>query len=130
MEKKSKTPKKSTARKSKLKNIKQAHGKKEDGKFQPRTLDQIWGDTGLGRYKTFDVDEYKDKLDNMAKTDLQAHATQIGLVPVDNRSMLTQRLVREFKKHINAFKPTGINAKKTDPSNISPEVKRILEEGR
>ena len=135
MEKKSKTTRKTKAKaktkKPSLKNIKQAHGKQENGKFEPRTLDQVWGDTGLGKYNTFDADVYRDKLDNMAKTDLQAHATKIGLVPIDNRSTLTQRLVREFRTHVNSFKPHELSGSKTtDPTNIPEKVKKILEEGR
>ena len=131
MDKKSKTTKKTAAKRTKLKKIKQAHGREEKSDFEPRTLDQVWGDTGLGKYRTFDETEYKDNLDNMAKTDLQAHATKIGLVPIDNRSMLTQRLVREFNKHVNSFKPTKISkAKNNNSSKIPTEVKKILEEGR
>ena len=133
MEKKSETTRKTKAKtkKTSLKSIKQAHGKQENVKFEPRTLDQVWGDTGLGKYNTFDVDVYKDKLDNMAKTDLQAHATKIGLVPIDNRSTLTQRLVREFRKHVNSFKPHELSASKMeDPTKIPENVKKILEEGR
>ena len=133
MDKKPKTPRKRASAKkgSKLKNIKQAHGKDESQEFKPRTLDQIWGDTGLGKYNTFDADIYKNKLDNMAKTDLQAHATKIGLVPIDNRSTLTQRLMREFKKHVNSFKPSGLNVKSPiSPEDIPDNIRRILEEGR
>ena len=100
--KKSTTSKRKTASKrkttsgNKLKKMAQTHGKDESiqPKFEPRTLDQIWGDTGLGKYNTLDEGIYKDRLDNMAKTDLQAHATKVGLVPIDNRSTLTQRLVK------------------------------------
>ena len=127
---KRKTTRKSTAKKTRLKNVKQAHGKDENVKFEPSTLDQVWGDTGLGKYNTFDLDVYKEKLDHLAKTDLQAHATKIGLVPIDNRSTLTQRLVREFKKHVNAFKPMNIKAKDRNVEHISPEIRKILEEGR
>lgn len=133
MDKKSKTPKKKTTAKrtSKLKNLKQAHGKDESQEFKPRTLDQVWGDTGLGKYNTFDESVYRDKLDNMAKTDLQAHATKIGLVPIDNRSTLTQRLMREFKKHVNSFKPSGLNVSSSiEADKVPDEIRKILGEGR
>ena len=118
---------------SKLKKMSQTHGKDESPqpKFEPRTLDQVWGDTGLGRYKTLDEDTYRGKLDNMAKTDLQAHATKVGLVPIDNRSTLTQRLMREFKKHVNAFKPSGIKTPKSIGRNSLPDdVRKVLDEGK
>ena len=127
------TAKRKTTSGSKLKKMSQTHGKDESAKpkFEPRTLDQVWGDTGLGKYKTFDEGKYKDKLDNMAKTDLQTHATKVGLVPIDNRSTLTQRLMREFRKHVNAFKPSSVKASKPIAKDSLPqEVKRILDEGK
>ena len=137
--KKSTTSKRKTASKrkttsgNKLKKMAQTHGKDESiqPKFEPRTLDQIWGDTGLGKYNTLDEGIYKDRLDNMAKTDLQAHATKVGLVPIDNRSTLTQRLVREFKKHVNTFKPASVKAPKSIAKDSLPEeVIKVLNEGK
>ena len=67
----------------------------------------------------------------MAKTDLQAHATKVGLVPIDNRSTLTQRLVREFKKHVNTFKPASVKAPKSIAKDSLPEeVIKVLNEGK
>jgi hypothetical protein len=123
--------KRKTSSGKKLKNMSQTHGKNEEAVFEPRTLDQIWGDTGLGKYKTFDETIYKDRLDNMAKTDLQAHATRVGLVPIDNRSTLTQRLMREFRKHINLFKPTNIKISKSIAKDSLPlGVRKTLDEGK
>ena len=127
--------KRKTSSRSNIKKMSQTHGKDESTekqeKFEPRTLDQVWGDTGLGKYKTFDESKYKERLDNMAKTDLQAHATKVGLVPIDNRSTLTQRLLREFKKHVNAFKPVGIKAPQPiGKDSLSDEVRKILDEGK
>lgn len=127
------TTKRKTASGGKLKKMSQTHGKDESvqPKFEPRTLDQVWGDTGLGKYNTLDEDTYRGKLDNMAKTDLQAHATKVGLVPIDNRSTLTQRLMREFRKHANAFKPTSLKASKPiAKDSLSPEVRKVLDEGK
>jgi hypothetical protein len=131
--KKTTASKKKTTSGSKLKKMSQTHGKDESikPKFEPRTLDQVWGDTGLGKYKTFDEGEYKNKLDNMAKTDLQAHATKVGLVPIDNRSTLTQRLMREFRKHSNAFKPSNIKTPKSIGKDSLPDdVRKVLDEGK
>jgi len=131
--KKKTTAKRKTTSGKKLKNMSQTHGKDESiqPKFEPRTLDQVWGDTGLGKYKTFDESIYRERLDNMAKTDLQAHATRVGLVPIDNRSTLTQRLMREFKKHVNSFKPTNINISKPIAKDSLPlGVRKTLDEGK
>ena len=52
----SKNPKKS------LENLNQAHGK-DESRPVPTTLDQIWGDDGTSKYRTLDVDEYKEELE-------------------------------------------------------------------
>ena len=115
-------------KKRKSREMKQIHGKKESTS-RATTLDQIWGDTGLWKYSTMILDEYSEQLQEMTKTDLQAHATKIGLIPVDSREMLTQRLVREFKRHVSSYEnrtetSTGV------VGNVSSEVKKILSEGR
>ena len=83
-------------KKKSIDNLSQAHGKEE--KTQPTTLDQIWGDTGMTRYGHQNEEKYKQSLKEMTKSDIQAHAHFIGLVPVDNREQLEKRLVSEFRK--------------------------------
>lgn len=114
-----------------LKNMKMAHGKiepKYDSKYVPSTLDQLWGDTGLaGNYDTLEESEYKTKLDEMNKSDLQAHAVRIGLIPVDNRETLVNRLMREFRVHVASYKVPKqmVNAVKNKKT-----VDTIMSEGR
>mgnify|MGYP000008285722 FL=1 len=114
------------ARKKKVTELKQAHGKQE--KFQPTSLDQVWGDEGLGKYKTLDIEKYENFLTGLTKTDIQKHAAEIGIVPVDNRDMLKRKLLAEFKKHVAGYrKPQGPAQKDQKPSD---EVLKILREGR
>lgn len=115
-------------KKRNTKSMKQIHGKKESAS-KPTTLDQIWGDTGLWKYSTMNLDEYSDQLQEMTKTDLQAHATKIGLIPVDSREILSQRLVREFKRHVSSYENRPDISTGT-AGEISSEVKKILSEGR
>ena len=64
----------------------------------------------------------------MTKTDIMAHATKIGLIPVDNRELLQQRLVREFRRHVASYnKPLG---KLNTNTGVSAEARKILSEGR
>jgi hypothetical protein len=112
--------------KKKIKVISETHGKVEDGK--PTTLDQIWGDTGLWKYNTMNLSEYKKYLNDMNKTDLQAHAKKIGLIPIDDRITLNRRLLSEFKKHVSSY--SSLAQTKNEPEQISEEVKKILSEGR
>jgi len=85
-----------------LNEMSQAHGKDEN-KDYVQSLDQLWGDDGLSKYKTLDVSEYTQQLAEMNKTDLQNHAAKLGLVPIDSRELLVKRLVAEFKKHVTKY---------------------------
>ena len=109
-----------------MKNLSQAHGKEE--KFEPTTLDQIWGDDGSNVYGTLNESTYADKVDDMNLSDLQAHASTVGIIPIDNRHTLRERLLREFRKHVSSYKkPIHQNESSRD---IDPKVMKILSEGR
>ena len=123
---KRKTPKKATAKRKSVKNLSQTHGKEE--KFEPTTLDQIWGDDGTSTYGTLNEREYENKLDDMNLSDLQAHASTVGIIPVDNRHTLRERLVREFRKHVSAYKKPVQES--TPITNLEKEAVKILSEGR
>ena len=69
---------KASQKKPSLDELSQSHGKEEN--VQPTSLDQIWGDTGISKFKTLDRDEYESQLNDMNKSDLQTHATKVGLV--------------------------------------------------
>lgn len=114
-------PRKST----KLEDLCQTHGKLEN--IQYKTLDQIWGDTGSGRYSTNDEKEYLNFLNDLNKSDLQAHANKVGLVPIDNRETLTKRLVAEFKKFTSLYKVPKNTENKV---SLSKKTKDILSEGK
>ena len=113
------------AKRKKVEDMNQLHGKVEN--FEPSTLDQIWGDTGLSKYNTLNEESYKTYLSELNKTDLQTHASQVGIIPIDNLEMLTKRLVKEFLKHVSIYKAP---AKQPEQVVLSKEAKRILEEGR
>lgn len=111
--------------KSSLDNLSQAHGKEEQ--FQPSSLDQIWGDTGISKYKTLDKEEYQRQINDMNKSDLQTHATKVGLVPVDDSNLLRRRLTKEFEKHISAYKTPKPSLK---AAKLDGEAMKILNEGK
>ena len=122
------TAKRATTKKTgpeKLNELNQAHGKVEGP--EPTTLDQIWGDSGLSKYRTLDASEYEIYLKQLNKSDLQRHAAEMGIVPVDSREMLSNRLLKEFNRYVASFKMPSAN-KSTQP--VSDKVKRILSEGR
>lgn len=111
-------------KKSKLDNLSQTHGKIENQKI---TLDQVWGDDGTRKYGTLDAEEYDKYLKGLVKSDLQAHAVKIGLVPIDNRETLVKRLKQEFVKHTSQFRVRP-NLKSNKP--VSKSARDILSEGR
>ena len=122
-----KTSKKASAKKNKLNNLQQAHGK-EERKTQPLTLDQIWGDTGLWKYNTTDVEEYTRQLNEMSLADIQNHASKMGIIPTAHRANLAKKLLSEFKKHVSQYTP--IEVTKAKPGTVSKEARKILEEGQ
>ena len=123
---KRKTPKKATAKRKTIKNLSQTHGKEE--KFEPTTLDQICGDDGFDMYGTMKEDEYGNQIDDMNMSDLQTHASRVGIIPVDNRITLRDRLIREFRKHVNAYKKPTLPPNMANP--LDSEAMKILSEGR
>lgn len=111
----------------------QTHGKVEKEKdFAPTTLDQIWGDTGMWKYDTMDPMKYEKNLRTMAKVDLQTHASRVGIVPVDNREVLSLRLIREFKKHVTLYRfpQNKTIGKMNSRDQLSEKAKQILDEGK
>lgn len=111
--------------KKKIQELSQTHGKLED--VQYKSLDQIWGDTGLSKYSTTNLENYVNYINDLNKSDLQAHANKIGLVPIDNRELLTKRLVSEFKKFISNF---NVPKKKESDITLNKSALDILAEGK
>ena len=114
-----------SGKKSKLDSMTQVHGKTEG--VAPTTLNQIWGDDGVWKYSTMKVDEYKVQLDEYNLTDLQRHASKVGIIPIESRVRLQDTLLKEFKKHVSAYNVPSDPLQDTD---ISEEAMKILKEGR
>ena len=130
MPKKEEKPKEVKEKKENLESLSQTHGKDEETPSVPTTLDQVWGDDGSWKYSTMEAEEYQNELDTMAKSDLQNHAIKIGIIPIDNRPMLTRRLVREFKNHISQYKASAVPLQEKKDKKVSSEIRQILEEVR
>ena len=120
-----KTPKKKAKAKKKMV---QTHAMEEKDPFQKTTMDQVWGDTGSSKYGTLEDSVYQNKIRNMNRSDLHSHAVTVGILPIDNRDMLTARLTREFKKHVLSFQKP--QAKKRKEPAVSERIRSILAEGK
>jgi len=109
------------------KELKQVHGKTET--FEPTSLEQIWGNTGLNEnYKTFELEEYEKELGEMTKADLYAHAVKVGVLPTDDREQLNRKLVKEFCRYTASYRrPIAAKDKLVKPTKATL---KILSEGR
>jgi hypothetical protein len=123
---KKKITKKTTGKTKKVKNLTQTHGKVEE--FEPSTLEQIWGNDSLSTYSTMDEGEYEGQLNGMAKADMQAHATKVGLIPIDNTEVLRARLIKQFKSHLNSYRKPKV--KPANNPKLTKELRDILGEGK
>jgi hypothetical protein len=111
-----------------LEDFMQAHGMEEKQRFEPTTLEQIWGNDGYMKYNTFDEDVYAERLSEMNKTDLQKEAKKRGLVPIDDTKRLREGLMKDFRLYV-----AGLNApmkKKEENKEIPTDVLKTLAEGR
>ncbi len=118
----------SKAKATKVENMSQTHGKEE---FAPSTLDQVWGDTGLSKYGTMDEDEYATQVRDMTKSELFAHASRHGIIPIENRDQLEKRCIREFVKHTSSYtKPKAQQSNHLAKNELPLEIRKILDEGK
>ena len=124
-----KTSTKAAGSKKSLKNLSQTHGKQD--KFAPTPLDQVWGESGLNKYGTMDEEAYNNYLDTLTRVDLQMHASEVGIVPVDNRERLEKTLLGEFRKHVSAYtKPATSDSEIKTRKDLDKTARQILDEGR
>ena len=121
------TIKKKRGRPSK-KDMLQIHGKEETPKRQPTSLDEILGET-LSIYTANSSDEYRGQLSEMNMTDLQSHAYKIGLVPTQDRKVLTDRLVKEFVKCNSRYGSNMATGNIKSIDDLDAQARKILREG-
>jgi hypothetical protein len=105
------------------KTFKQIDGKKQI--LTAKDLDEILGATNK-IYKTADVEKYKEGLREMNLADLQAHAIEIGLLPTDNRSVLTERLLREFRKNTACYRNAAFQTQETLTTDQQKAALKII----
>lgn len=111
----------------KIKN--QTNGKTvEIKKPLPRSLDELWGAKGTTKYGTLELEVYEKQLKEMTKADMQSHAMKLGHAPIDDFPRLKKHLINEFLRYKATYSPRP--EPKSNIKAISPEVKKILAEGR
>ena len=106
----------------------QIHGKVEKNQKQPSSLDEILGET-LSIYTANSSEQYRGQLAEMNMTDLQAHAYKIGLIPTQDRKVLSDRLVNEFIKWNSRFQSPDSNVNIQSITELDNKAQKILREG-
>jgi hypothetical protein len=115
------------------KKIIETHGKVEEvqaptAKFQPTTLDQVWGFDGLSRYGTDNEDVYRKRVESMTRADLETHARQMGVVISENSLILRDKLMTDFRQNV-ALARRPIDGPRR-PESVTEAAKKVLAEGR
>jgi 1-aminocyclopropane-1-carboxylate deaminase/D-cysteine desulfhydrase-like pyridoxal-dependent ACC family enzyme len=108
----------------------QIHGKDESSLPSNVTssLDEILGER-LSIYTAKNSEEYRRHLAEMNMTDLQAHAYKIGLIPTQDRKVLSDRLVNEFIKWSSRFQSPDSNVNIQSITELDNKAQKILREG-
>ncbi len=75
-----------------------------------KSVDEIFG-FEKAKFKTTDASVYEGELKEMNKSDLQREATSKGLIPIDDRFVLTERLMNEFNKHQSLINASRVRNK-------------------
>lgn len=96
-------------------------------KYNVRSIDELLGYTH-NPYSVGNVEEYERKLKNMTLSDLQVHATELGLLPITNQKVLISRLVEQYNKTARGYYNTKqLNV--IEPKN-KEKLLEILKRGR
>ena len=108
----------------------QIHGKDEGSKDirNMSSLDEILGEK-LSIYTAKSSEEYRGHLAEMNMTDLQSHAYKIGLVPTQDRRILTDRLVSEFMKYNSKYGSNVATGEVKSVQDLNANAQKILREG-
>ena len=64
-----------------------------------KSLDEIFGKTASSRYLVKDEESYREYLAGLSKFELQNECIKQKVNPRDVRDLMTNELVKEFKRH-------------------------------
>ena len=132
--KKTKTSKSTASRKSTAKkkvsldSLQQTNGKTyEDQVAKARELEDILGIAKINPFKTNDKRVFKEMLEEMNLTDLQAFAVKVGVFPAGNKTVLRNKIKRAFESSLHGKGSVQIMGEpmKLDPNN--PQHKEVID---
>ena len=126
---KSTASKKSTAKKKvSLDSLQQTNGKTyEDQVAKARELEDILGIAKINPFKTNDKRVFKEMLEDMNLTDLQAFAVKVGVFPAGNKTVLRNKIKRAFESSLHGKGSVQVMGEpiKLDPNN--PKHKEVID---
>ena len=126
---KSTASKKSTAKKKvSLDSLQQTNGKAyEDQVAKARELEDILGIAKINPFKTNDKRVFKEMLEEMNLTDLQAFAVKVGVFPAGNKTVLRNKIKRAFESSLHGKGSVQVMGEpiKLDPNN--PKHKEVID---
>jgi len=93
------------------------------GKKNVRSIDELLG-RKVNPYSNGTIDEYETKIKDMTLADLQAHASNLGLLPVSNKNVLVTRLLGEYRKKARGYYNT-IQFNTIEPKNKDAVLKAL-----
>ena len=121
--------KKSTAKKKvSLDSLQQTNGKTyEDQVAKARELEDILGIAKINPFKTNDKRVFKEMLEEMNLTDLQAFAVKVGVFPAGNKTVLRNKIKRAFESSLHGKGSVQVMGEpiKLDPNN--PKHKEVID---
>jgi hypothetical protein len=122
------------SKKNKLQEMDQVDGKLASG-LCFRGLDALIGEGCDHPYRQNNEPEYENYLNQLNSTDLHRHAEKVGLVPMNDRRVLKERLLREFRRFIasRSLVPEPLVEshmnQDSSASSFGAAAQRILREG-
>ena len=126
---KSTASRKSTAKKKvSLDSLQQTNGKTyEDQVAKARELEDILGIAKINPFKTNDKRVFKEMLEEMNLTDLQAFAVKVGVFPAGNKTVLRNKIKRAFESSLHGKGSVQVMGEpiKLDPNN--PKHKEVID---
>jgi hypothetical protein len=123
-----KTSKAAASKRPKLEELNQTTGKSyEDQVAKAKELEEILGIAKINPFKTNDKRIFKDMLEDMNLTDLQAFAVKVGVFPSGNKTVLKNKIKRAFESSLHGQGSVQVMGQpiKLDPNN--PQHKEVLD---
>ena len=117
-----------------LENLQAADGEKIVAETaSPRSIHEILGKKSH-KYRANNQSEYANYLKSLGTSELQSHAYECGVLPVDNRLQLTDRLIREYCAKTSGYSVAAVRGDSfkelRDDKEKLAEVNRILSRGK